>query len=78
MPSKDLKPKVRLGKSHPGRVKFITWTLGLLLCGGGVFAAYRYTGSTEVEVALARARRADFIISVRTRLARMYSTAGTN
>jgi multidrug resistance efflux pump len=56
-----------LGKSNPRRVKIITWTLGLLLCGGGVFAAYRYTGTTEVEVAVARVRRADFIISVRTR-----------
>src|SRR5689334_14150479 len=67
MPSKDLKPKTRLGKSHPGRVKFVTWMLGLLLCAGGVFAAYRYTGATEVEVAVARVRRGDFIISVRTR-----------
>ena len=67
MPSKDVKPKTRLGKSHPGRVKFITWMIGLLLCGGGVFAAYRITGPAEVEVAVARARRGDFIISVRTR-----------
>jgi HlyD family secretion protein len=67
MPSKDQRPTTRLGKSNPRRVKIITWTLGLLLCGGGVFAAYRYTGTTEVEVAVARARRADFIISVRTR-----------
>src|SRR6185503_15129373 len=67
MPSKDLKPKTRLGKSHPGRVKLITWILGLGLCGGGVFAAYRYTATTEVEVATARVRRADFVISVRTR-----------
>src|SRR5947209_1388121 len=67
MASKDLKPKQRLGKSHPQRVKFITWIIGLLACGGGLFAAYRYTGSTEVEVAVARVRRADFVISVRTR-----------
>jgi len=67
MPSKDLKPKTRLGKSHPRRVKIITWIIGLTLCGGGVFAAYRYTGTTEVEVAVTRARRADFVISVRTR-----------
>jgi HlyD family secretion protein len=67
MPSKDQRPTTRLGKSNPRRVKFITWTLGLLLCGGGVFAAYRYTGTTEVEVAVARVRRADFVISVRTR-----------
>lgn len=67
MASKDLKPKQRLGRSHPRRVKIITWIVGLLLCGGGVFAAYHYTGTTEVEVAVARVRRADFIISVRSR-----------
>jgi len=67
MPSKDQRPKTRLGKSNPRRVKIIFWIVGLSLCGGGVFAAYRYTGSTEVEVAVARVRRADFIISVRTR-----------
>jgi multidrug efflux pump subunit AcrA (membrane-fusion protein) len=48
-------------------MKFITWTLALGLCGGGVFAAYRYTGTTEVEVPVARVRRGDFVISVRTR-----------
>ena len=67
MPSKDQRPSTRLGKSNPRRVKIITWTLGLMLCGGGLFAAYRYTGTTEVEVPVARVRRADFIISVRTR-----------
>ncbi|MBZ5617946.1 MAG: efflux RND transporter periplasmic adaptor subunit [Acidobacteriia bacterium] len=67
MPSKDQRPTTRLGKSNPRRVKIITWILGLLLCGSGVFAAYRYTATTEVEVAVARVRRADFIISVRTR-----------
>ncbi len=67
MPSKDQRPGQRLGKSHPRRVKIITWTLAGLLCGGGVFAAYHYTGATEVEVPVARVRRADFVISVRTR-----------
>jgi HlyD family secretion protein len=67
MPSKDVKPKQRLGRSHPQRVKIITWAIGILACGGGLFAAYRYTGTTEVEVAVARVRRADFVISVRTR-----------
>lgn len=67
MASKDLKPKTRLGKSHPGRVKFFTWLIGLGACAGGVFATYRYTGSTEVEVPVARVRKADFVISVRTR-----------
>ncbi len=67
MSSKDQRPKTRLGKSNPRRVKIITWMIGLTLCGGGVFAAYRYTGTTEVEVPVARVRRADFVISVRTR-----------
>ncbi|HXR40528.1 MAG TPA: efflux RND transporter periplasmic adaptor subunit, partial [Terracidiphilus sp.] len=48
-------------------VKIITWIIGLTLCGGGLYAAYRYAGTTEVEVAVARVRRADFVISVRTR-----------
>jgi RND family efflux transporter MFP subunit len=67
MASKDLRPKQRLGRSHPTRVKVITWIIGLTVGGGGLYAAYRYTGTTEVEVAVARVRRADFIISVRTR-----------
>lgn len=67
MPSKDQRPGQRLGKSHPKRVKIVTWTIALLMCGAGVVAAYRYTGTTEVEVPVARVRRADFIISVRTR-----------
>ena len=67
MPSKDLRPKQRLGRSHPRRAKIIIWVIGLLMCGSGVYAAYRYAGTTEVEVAVARVRRGDFIISVRTR-----------
>jgi RND family efflux transporter MFP subunit len=67
MPSKEIRPKQRLGGSHPQRVKIAVWTVALLLCGGGLYAAYRYTGTTEVEVAVARARRADFVISVRAR-----------
>jgi RND family efflux transporter MFP subunit len=65
--SKDVKPKQRLGRVNPRRQKIITWAVVLLMCGGGVFAAYRYTGTTEVEVAVARVRKGDFIISVRTR-----------
>src|SRR5215472_6721522 len=67
MASKDQRPSQRLGKSNPRRVKIITWTIGLGLCGGGMLAAYRYTGTTEVEVPVARVRRGDFVISVRTR-----------
>src|SRR5262249_44756681 len=67
MPSKEIKPSTRLGRSNPRRFKIIVWTLVLLLCAGGGYAAYRYTGTTEVEVAVARVRRGDFIVSVRTR-----------
>ena len=67
MASKDQRPSQRLGKSNPRRVKIITWAVGLALCGGGVVAAYKYTGTTEVEVPVARVRRGEFIISVRTR-----------
>ena len=67
MGSKDQRPKTRLGKSNPRRVKIITWAIGLLATGGGLYAAYHMTASTEVEVAVSRVRRADFVISVRTR-----------
>src|ERR1039457_5704366 len=67
MASKDKRPKTRLGKSNPRRVKFVAWGLGLALCGGGLYAAYHYSTTTEVEVATAPVWRADFIISVRTR-----------
>ena len=67
MASKDQRPSQRLGKSNPRRVKYITWALVIGLFGGGAFAAYRYTGTTEVEVPVSRVRRGEFIISVRTR-----------
>src|SRR5215813_9950252 len=67
MPSKDQRPKTRLGRSNPRRFKIILWTIVLLLSSGGVYAAYRYAGTTEVEVAVTRVRRSDFVISVRTR-----------
>jgi RND family efflux transporter MFP subunit len=67
MPSKDQRPKVRLGRSNPRRFKIILWSIVLLLSSGGVYAAYRYAGTTEVEVAVTRVRRGDFVISVRTR-----------
>src|SRR5436190_5866798 len=67
MASKDRRPSQRLGKSNPRRFKIIMWTLVLGLLGGGAVAAYKYTGATEVEVPVARVRRGDFVISVRTR-----------
>jgi len=64
--SKDLR-KGRLGRSSSRKKKVIIWSLLVAAGGGGVYAAYRYTGTTEVEVPVARVRRGDFIISVRTR-----------
>ncbi|HEY1242050.1 MAG TPA: efflux RND transporter periplasmic adaptor subunit [Bryobacteraceae bacterium] len=67
MPSKDLKPKQRLGQVNFRRRKIINWTIAVLLAGGAVFAGYRYTNTTTVEIPVVRTRRADFVISVRTR-----------
>lgn len=63
--SKDLR-KGRLLKISKKR-RIITWVVLGLAGAGGVYAAYHYTGTTEVEVPVARVRRGDFIISVRTR-----------
>ena len=67
MASKDLRPEQRLGKGNPKRIKMIFWAVGLLACSGGLYAAYHHASATEVEIPVARARLADFIISVRTR-----------
>ncbi len=68
MASKGVKPQQRLGRVPRSRKKrFLGWVVALGVCGGGVLAAYRYGGTTEVEVATARARRADFVIAVRSR-----------
>ncbi|MEK7404243.1 MAG: efflux RND transporter periplasmic adaptor subunit [Acidobacteriota bacterium] len=66
--SKDVKPKQRLGQGGAtSRKKWIGWAAAVAVCVGGGYAAYYYAGVTEVEVATARARRGDFVISVRTR-----------
>lgn len=67
--SKDLKPKQRLGQTGSSRRKrIITWAVLLLAGGGGAYAYYRYSQTeTKVEVPVAKARRAEFVISVRTR-----------
>jgi len=66
--SKDLKPKVRLGQSAAGNRRRMI--LGVLLTGGlgaGGYAAYRNAGQTKVEVPVARVRKGEFVISVKTR-----------
>lgn len=65
--SKDVKPKQRLGQQRSTKKTIAIWTIGGLLVGGAAYAAYRYTGTTEVDVPIAKVRRGDFIISVRTR-----------
>ncbi len=66
--SKDLKPKIRIGQSAGSRRRrAIIWAVLLLVCGGGLFAAYRYAGTTTVEVPVTRVRRSEFVISVKAR-----------
>src|SRR5882724_9664123 len=67
MASKDRRPSQRLGKSNPRRMKIITWIVALVVCVGGTYAAYRYTGTTEVEVPVARVRKGDSVVAVRVR-----------
>jgi HlyD family secretion protein len=65
--SKDLKPKVRIGQKRSLKRKIAGWTAIGLVCAGAAVAAYRLTGTTEVDVPVAKVRRADFVISVRAR-----------
>ncbi len=67
--SKDIKPKQRLGQTAGSRRRrAIIYTVLLIAAGGGAYAAYRYNAeSTVVEVPVAKVRRGEFIISVKTR-----------
>ena len=66
--SKDLKPKQRIGQApKSARRRMILWGTLLAAAGAGAWAAYHYGGSTRVEVAVAKVRKAEFVISVRTR-----------
>ncbi|MFN7919597.1 MAG: HlyD family efflux transporter periplasmic adaptor subunit [Bryobacteraceae bacterium] len=68
MASKDLKPKIRIGQSKKSMARrLVTWAVVAGLAGGGAYAAYRYAGKTVVEIPTARVRKAEFIISVKTR-----------
>lgn len=69
MSSKDIKPKQRLGQTAASRRKrMIVWTVILLAGAGGGYAAYtKYLVDTPVEVPVAKVRRGDFVIAVRTR-----------
>ena len=66
--SKDVKPKIRIGRKPLSRSKKIALWLGLLVFGGGGgYAAYNYGLRTVVEVPLERVRRGDFVRAVRVR-----------
>src|SRR5437868_6422542 len=65
--SKDIKPKTRLGQKRSLKSKIAGWTVAALACGGAGLAAYRLTGTTEVDVPVAKVRRAGFVISIRAR-----------
>ncbi|MGH7246588.1 MAG: hypothetical protein ACREH9_00645, partial [Pseudomonadota bacterium] len=65
--SKDVKPKQRIGQKPSTKKTIAVWSVFLAASAGGVFAAYRYTGATKVEVPVARARIGEFAISVNTR-----------
>jgi RND family efflux transporter MFP subunit len=66
--SKDVKPKIRIGRkalSLPKKIAF--WVIGLALCGGVSYATYYYGVRTVVDVAVARVRRGSFVRAVRVR-----------
>ncbi len=66
--SKDLKPKQKLGRARVStRKRILIWSVVAAVCGAGAYAAFRYSGTTEVDVAVAAVRRGDFIISVKNR-----------
>lgn len=66
--SKDVKPRQRIGQKHSWKKKLLSWTVLLLVMGGGGYAAYHYTAvTTKVEVPVVKVRKAEFVISVRTR-----------
>lgn len=68
MSSKDLKPKQRIGQGQASPLKTAAGWLALFaLAGGGAYAAYRYVGTTTVEVPVAVAREGEFAIAVKTR-----------
>jgi len=66
--SKDLKPKQRIGQVKRSVARrLLTWVVFLAVAGGGAWAAYRYTGTTVVEIPTAKVRKGEFTILVKTR-----------
>ena len=66
--SKEIKPKQRIGQVPQNRLRrVISWVVFLGLATGGGIYAYRLAGRTVVEIPTAHVRKAEFIISVKTR-----------
>jgi multidrug efflux pump subunit AcrA (membrane-fusion protein) len=66
--SKDLKPKQRIGQVDSRRRKIVKWVVMLGVVGGAAYGWHRYNASAEVvDVPVAKVRRAEFVIGVRTR-----------
>ena len=68
MSSKDVKPKIRIGRrARPLPVRIALWVVSLALCGGVGYGTYYYGVRTVVEVAVARVKNGSFIRAVRVR-----------
>ena len=68
MASKDLKLKQRIGRPPwSARKKVAVWFLGLSAFSGAAWATWHYTGAVPVDVAVARVRKGDFVISIKAR-----------
>lgn len=67
--SKDLKPKQRLGQTAASRRrKIIVYCVFGVAIAGGAYGAYRYSNEkSQVEVPVAKVRRGEFVIAVKTR-----------
>ena len=68
MASKDLKLKQRIGRpAWSARKKAAAWIVSLGGFGGAAWATWHYTGAVPVDVAVARVRKGDFVISIKAR-----------
>jgi len=68
MASKDIKPKQRIGRPPWSiKKKAFVWVLGLSAFSGAAWATWHYTANTPVDVAVARVRRGDFVVSIKAR-----------
>ncbi|MBI3679225.1 MAG: efflux RND transporter periplasmic adaptor subunit [Acidobacteria bacterium] len=67
--SVDVKPKQRLGQVGSRRKRIIVWTIFAAVSAGGGYAGYsKYNeSSTKIEVPVQKVRKAEFVISVKTR-----------